>query len=156
MRALLVAAALLGLVAMPAHTEPGPIGAWLMKEPLTLWDIGMIRAGDKAEKAGKSVGAHRGSASYGWADYNWDNNEIDLEMSILGFTDTLSHENCNEIRRYFIMSMAPGSGSLNADETSKSLLYDNIGEWFSHRGFKKETRDDDLAEKLARIIFVPS
>lgn len=35
--------------------EPGPIGRWLMNEPLTLWDRGMMRAREEAAEAGKIV-----------------------------------------------------------------------------------------------------
>ena len=42
-----------GLATQP-QAEPGPIGRWLMSEPLTLWDIGMIRAEEEASRAAKA------------------------------------------------------------------------------------------------------
>ena len=39
MRKSLIAAALIAL-AMPVRAEPGPIGTWLMEQPVTLWDWG--------------------------------------------------------------------------------------------------------------------
>ena len=42
MRKSLIAAAVIAL-AMPMRAEPGPIGTWLMEQPVTLWDWGWPR-----------------------------------------------------------------------------------------------------------------
>ena len=38
-----VLAGVLNVLAMPSIAEPGPIGRWLMGEPLSLWDKGCLR-----------------------------------------------------------------------------------------------------------------
>ena len=33
-------------------------------------------------------------------------------------------------------------------------ISDEVGRWFSHSGYREGDRDEDLGEKLARIVFV--
>ena len=44
----LVAALALGT---PLRAEPGPIGEWLMDQPVSLWDMGMTRIRQDAQRA---------------------------------------------------------------------------------------------------------
>ena len=69
-----VLAGVLNVLAMPSITEPGPIGRWLMGEPLSLWDKGMFEANEAARRAATFVGSHRGELAWGSASYNWNNN----------------------------------------------------------------------------------
>lgn len=47
--------------------EPGPIGRWLMSEPLALCDIGTIRAEEEAARAAKASGQDPGFSRWGGA-----------------------------------------------------------------------------------------
>ena len=77
-----VLAGVLNVLAMPSIAEPGPIGRWLMGEPLSLWDKGMFEANEAARRAATFVGSHRGELAWGSASYNWNNNEIDLFFNV--------------------------------------------------------------------------
>ena len=146
----------LAIAALPTGTraEPGPIGEWLMDQPITLWDIGMIRMDEEAAEAIKAIGEHRSTNGHtsGWASYDWDTNEITIVMKIFGYDDIPNHENCNLIRRHAIGYL--GLANIEDEENAKGFLHSRISGWFSHKGFKKGSRDEKLAEKLARIIFV--
>ena len=96
----------LSVLAASLRAEPGPIGKWLMDDPLTLWDIGMIRAKEDAREAGSEVVKDIGRKQWTRVSYNWDHNEILITLSIHGFNDSLSHENCNEVRQYFLVVLS--------------------------------------------------
>ena len=149
------------LMASPAGAEPGPIGKWLMAQPLTLWDIGMIRATDSAKWASDLVKSETESeigkgplaGPFAGASYDWNNNEIDIYLSILDYRGEMTHEKCNELRGLFLDGLGRYIRALGEDKWRNGIL-SQIYKWFSHRGFKSDSRDEDLAEKMSRIIFV--
>ena len=154
-RSTLMLACVLGALAMPVRAEPGPIGRWLMNTPLTLWDWGMMRADQAAEKAALQtqrfvVGDGEWSSS---AWYSWENNEIEIVVDVASLTADMSHEGCNEARRSFI-GVLSGAWNLRDEQLARQRMSETIGRWFSHEGFQRENRDEDLAEKLTRIVFV--
>lgn len=125
-----------------------------MTEPVTLWDKGMFAMNHVAQAAAEYVGKHRGTFAGGSVHYNWGDNELTLYFSISGFREKLTHEKCNELRRYFIGYIAHGAHTRSHGDTADTMIHVAIGEWFSHDGFKRDGRDEKLEEKLARIIFV--
>ena len=135
------------------RAEPGPIGRWLMNEPLTLWDRGMMRAQEVADRAGKQVVREVGARGFAVANYNWENNEINFSLFVFGFHGKLSHDICNQTRRSFISKLAGYSIKQNAERVRKEIP-ELVSRWFSHIGFESKSRDKKLGEKMARIIFV--
>ena len=152
-RLVLLMVALIAL-AMSARAEPGPIGQWLMRQPFTLWDIGMMRAGEAADEAA-DIANHLG-ITYGWVQYNWDNNEINIVVNIRPAVEIeqppLTHDLCNDTRREVIGALS--WAGMWDEEFTREEMHRRIGEWFSHYGFQEGDRDEQLPEKLARIIFV--
>ena len=140
-------------LALPSRAEPGPIGGWLMNEPLTLWDRGMMRAREEADRAGKRVARDAGKGGWALTSYNWEDNEIEIRLIVIGFHGNVSHENCNIARRSFISELTGYSIQRDAALVRK-YLPEQISAWFSHIGFQSKTRDKKLGEKMARIIFV--
>ena len=131
MRAMLrVAGVFVALMTSPAGAEPDSIGTWLMKQPLTLWDIGIIRARDEAAQAIKYVGQHRSTKGLtsGGVQYRWEKNEIEIVMNIWSYNDTPSHENCNMIRRYVISYL--GAVDIENEEAARDSLHGSIAGWF--------------------------
>ena len=154
MRRIMLVAALLASLTSIASAEPGPIGQWLMNEPLTLWDIGMMKAEEAAKDAGR-VADDLGTGLI-WAQYNWDNNEININLHVINALIPITHERCNQTRRSFIADIV---GSVpfyleTEENLVRKILHDLIDSWFSHHGFRAGDRDEKLVEKLARIIFV--
>ena len=80
------------MMASSAGAEPGPIGKWLMEQPLTVWDIGMTKAGDQAKRASDGMPTKSGMPAFAWAKYDWDNNEIDIHLSIWNYRGEMTHE----------------------------------------------------------------
>ena len=95
------AGALLAAVMInPAVAEPDSTGRWLMDQPLTLWDMGMMRATDSAQSASERVEIETSknplAGPFAWASYDWNNNEIDITLSIFDYSGDITHEKCNE------------------------------------------------------------
>ena len=159
MRAALIAVMLivaLSAFSSPATTEPGPIGRWLMNTPVSLWDKGMFAAAEAAKRAAKAIEAEgHGAYTSHSVRYDWNNNEIIFDFSVLRFSGAIQHKNCNLMRRAFISVLTGGAhagGSSN--KYSRFLIHRTVGQWFSHYGYQSKDRDKRLAEKLSRIIFV--
>lgn len=146
-------AGILTIAVSTARSEPGLIGQWLMNEPLTLLDWGIYQARKSAEDAATEMQDSNLLMTYaaGYAEYDWDNNEIEIWLYADSHVD-VTHDHCNIYRQTFLtqhlLSEARGS-SMHHDRAVKQ-----VDEWFSHEGFKRSTRPEDLAEKLARIIWV--
>ena len=153
MKALCIALVAALALVTPLRAEPGPIGEWLMAQPLTLWDIGMIRAGEEAARAAKESSNNLGFSRWGGAIYEWDNNEIDLYMYAVGYEGDPTHQKCNEARRAFIQDIVYMGPQINEDAL-RIILQATISRWFSHEGWQKQIRDKEIGLKMARIIFV--
>ena len=139
-------------LAMPARAEPGPIGQWLMNEPVTLWDRGMVRADDAAKRASQSIfEVPDEDMSTGLAWYEWDNNQIVIASYFYHWGGPLTYDECNALRRAFIHHMI---GVSITSEHFETAMHGTIKAWFSHEGFQRGNRDEDLEKKLARIIHV--
>ncbi|MDE0433988.1 MAG: hypothetical protein OXH92_08250 [Bryobacterales bacterium] len=157
----IIAAAALAALAGVATAEPGPIGQWLMNQPVTLWDRGMDRALNAAKEAAKRTGPWPPrTVREGHAYYDWNANEITLQMSVIGEVGAGTHERCNELRHRFVAALAYGiptasDGSvISLGAKGKKWLTEKIDGWFSHHGYRERSRDGKLGEKLARIVFV--
>ena len=123
----------MSMLAMPVRPEPGPIGTWLMNEPVTLWDRGMDRASEAASIAADSIFADNVIVS-GSSYYLWDNNEINLHMIAWELRFELGHSECNGIRGVFIHRLV---GVEMSDESFEERANTRIGVWFSHSGYKR-------------------
>lgn len=109
MRTIIAAGALAVMLAGPVGAEPGPIGRWLMDQPVTLWDRGMDRALMEAKEAAKHTGPRPPrTVREGHAYYDWNANEIVLRMDVFGEAGADTHERCNELRRRFLSALAVG------------------------------------------------
>ncbi len=144
--------ALLFCLMTPARAEPGPVGKWLMNEPLTLWDHGMMSMDRDAEQAAEDIKKNDGRW-IAWARYDWDNNEIEVTLDVAGLDGTATHDTCNDTRRAFLAKLL-GAYDLYSEEKAGELAHKAIGWWFAHWGFQSNSRDEELEEKLARIVFV--
>ena len=147
------------------NAEPNETAKWLMATPVTLWDKGMGEANSRADRYARYLGRYRGNWYTGWSSYSFDKNEITVGMEIEGYNENDSgvptHEDCNRIRRYFINNLnvhfLADPSNLNPSVFSEHNIdgiHKSVSQWFSHEGFSRKSRDKDIGEKLARIIFV--
>ena len=151
-------------LSMPLKAEPGPIGTWLMNEPVTLWDRGMDALLEAARNTYElkhlpHTISPLARVRIAYPHYRWDDNEINVHFRVEQVLKAeVTHDVCNAIRRTLIGTMLWGvNGGQMIDATTTGIdesVDILVSGWFSHRGFVKVERDDDLGKKLARIIFV--
>lgn len=159
MKRTVIAATLAVALAGPAAAEPGPVGRWLMDQPVTLWDRGMDRALAEVERAVGAVHAagFTTNSPGRYVEYHWDNNEIVLSLLVFEDRGPITHERCNELRRGFVRALVYGRATTakphKFNAQTKGFLVDAINRWFSHSGYRMKDRDEKLGEKMARIIF---
>ena len=132
-----MAAALL-LSTASVKGEPGPVGKWLMAEPVTLWDLGMIRA----EKAVDNAAASLSGRVFGSVVYDWDNNEIVIYFRTFD-AEFLTHAKCNEVRRHALTELA-GAPKHYSNTAKMELIQDVIGAWFRMAAMRMSTEIKNL------------
>ena len=152
MRHLWVVGALVLALVGSARAEPGPIGNWLMDQPVTLWDLGMIRVKDAADAVEPKVENKFGGTLVSSVSYDWDDNEILVSFVLFGFPKALNHENCNKVRQHALGALILSQIPWESENRAEWMRYE-IGEWFSHYDYQKKSRDKELAYKLSRIMF---
>ena len=123
-----------------------------MEEPMSLWDRGMDRIEGDVDEAKDYVKDELGIIAFAWPSYDWDNNEINITLSILHYQGEMTHEDCNKLRGLFLDGF--GFPREAGEDRRRNATIEMISYWFSHTGFTRNSRDKDLAEKLSRIIFV--
>ena len=87
--------------------EPGPIGSWLMDQPVSLWDQGLSRMQERANEATASMSRDMKISAFAVLRYDWDNNEIGINVFVVDNFNPGTHENCNKHRRSFIQGLIP-------------------------------------------------
>ena len=148
--AALVAALALGT---PLRAEPGPIGEWLMDQPVSLWDMGMTRIRQDAQRASGYLLKDAQLEGVPDAYYDWGANEIVIGYIVFAKDFDSNHENCNRVRYSFTRAIT-GLGETATSELVKEFLLSKVNFWFAHDGYRSKGRDEDLAMKMAQIIFI--
>ena len=155
-------------LSMQLNAEPGPIERWLMDEPVSLWDRGMDAMEESTRIAYQAISEKHdldAATNSPRLSYDWDRNEIEIEMVLVrkeGWAFPLmTHGACNKVRADAIIwivgygtAVELGISRSSYDTIVKDHAPLQIASWFSHRGFSRTSRDMELEEKLAEIIFV--
>ncbi|MCY4151310.1 MAG: hypothetical protein OXE94_03620 [Aestuariivita sp.] len=172
MRLGMAAIAALMAWAAPLNAEPGPMSRWLMNEPVNLFTRGMDEIRERVDRASDSDNEFNSSAS-ATVRYSWDDNEINIYFRLFGLEDSaISHDRCNKVRNSYIASVtnAPRDkelifhkvldgyvdegGASTAEWLTNVHVPREISAMFSQNSHRARDRDEDIGEKLARIIFV--
>ena len=143
----------IGLIFWPALVlaEPGTSVKWLMDRPVSLFDLGVQRMNDDAARAADAlVASHTAPAgpfTTGSAFYDWDTNEIRLQIISAIGDQKPADAQCKKLRGEFVsrLIMNFNAKNLKADTTRY------LGQSFSHQGYEEKGRDPQLEEKLSAI-----
>ena len=165
----------------PARAEFNPAVRWLMNQPVSLWDRGMERMEKGAKRAANDLrrlydselfgrlGAKNGGklTSIGSSHLNWKGNEILIQIDIPGFSFAAlqsskpsGHKICNTVRQFFLSILTFGQWHHRSrrpapsPEKAAKQAHSTIAFWFSHVGYKSQSRDEGLEANLAQILFV--
>lgn len=118
-----------------AWAEPGPVGRWLMNQPVSLFSLGLYKVEKDIERAAEQVKySHaRESLASGGARYEWDDNRIVLYGRFI--MQAVSNKDGQRICKAFIDEVRyfggvnPDTGQLNSQGLSSwyALEFDHIG-----------------------------
>lgn len=140
-----VLVAALSFGAMPVKADPGPVVNWLMDEPASLLDIGLLRLRLLAEEKKETVvGAMNGKSTSG-AYYDWSRNRIQAWYSTKEhpFNKALCKSALNLAR-----------GHLGTVVKGKTWQPDGseVARLFSHTNYASEAAPKDHMNRLDKII----
>lgn len=117
--------------------EPSNTVKWLMNEPLTLFDYGLIKMEERLNDDKCLFDSCTTEI-----DYNWNDNQIEIvrniEMTKNVFKTT--KENLKKVIRNEVMGI------------SLKLVGDKLLNNFSHKGFAKKDLPSNLSDELSKII----
>jgi len=148
MRQIVVAIALvISLVPYPGQlrAEPDPLVSWLMNEPATLFDIGMLRLNETLDLIKPTF---RGDLIAS-ASYSWEQNRIRIGASAVlekGRSDfkSVCKKVIKLIRRY--------GGGLPEFDPSYGNYPSNYSEFFKHFDYERKNAPDKYRQKLDQIF----
>ena len=144
MRLIALATVLAGLLSVQTgHAEPGPVGGWLMKEPVSMWTFGMAQLRihffqlktPELKSVAKSV------------DYDWDQNRIEISAWT---SEQFTEDRCGEILKAIRDGGGVTNGSLLQTGTDRSFYAGT----FASIGYVTKDAPKDYLRMLDDIIVV--
>jgi hypothetical protein len=143
-----------GLVAMfsvapvpSLRAEPGPVGQWLMQEPATLWDLGML--GLRRYIYGWK-GTHPLASMARGSDYEWDRNRI---VIYVWADEKFDRSRCKDI----VIELRKSEGITQRGTYAKeSEVKNSVYASFFDRGFRNGNEPKDYLKRLDQIFEVRS
>ena len=147
------------LYATSIRAEPGPVGRYLMKEPISLFDLGMLKLEMLASnwpnrQAIKEIKAQYGVQPVFIVYYNWDENRIYVQGHIHDFVgDTAKRKLiCGRLIAFIsdIAGVDPQRGEIYSQLPGYSLFADE----FEHRGYSNQAAPKDYKSRLDKIFVI--
>lgn len=127
------------------HAEPGPVGQWLMDEPVSLWDFGMLGL---REYLNGWKGKHPLASMAHGANYEWDRNRIVIFV--------WTEEKFDKSRCKDIITELRKSGGITEQSTflKEYVITNSIYANYFDRGFRTGNEPKDYLKRLDQIIEV--
>lgn len=135
------------LVMSTTVAEPNPTVQWLMKDPLTLFDWGI-------ESLNRQLSNDLINHPESWSSKPWYlGAEYDYLTDRIYIVSRVDMRNMSEaqFRAWCETAFSNIRGLLRVDENGVATTYD---EHFSHKGFHRADRPDDLADGLSKITIL--
>jgi hypothetical protein len=138
------------------RAEPGPVVKWLMNEPASLFDVGMLLLSQEASewvrfKFVKEFAAKYGGQTFFLVDYDWDENRIYvsgyLTADIVGRTEQKAA--CKAL--IIFMSDLAGVDATTGRAYS-ALNSSSFSEHFGHADYEKTSQPKDYRSRLDQIF----
>lgn len=153
MRRLLILAIL--FTSFAARAEPGPTINWLMNEPMSLWDWGVVSLREEAESVRRALGSLRHDLGVlpSSAHYDFSDNRINIHFRA---GSNSSDPQLIEGDCAFAWNGIVGLFTAFHDGDSRESKAANLLEGhFSHPGgYKVNSRPEDIGLRLSRITYV--
>lgn len=139
---------LLMLFCVPASAEPTSKIRYLMNDSLTVWDWGMYRLSQAVAGLNEPETTVRLTTT---VNYNWDSNRIIIFSFPLGYQAKnvgAGKDFCESA-----INMIRASLGINGDNGEPYFGENSIlVHYFSHTGYEKTDRPEELADELDSII----
>ena len=136
------------------RAEPGRVVAWLMKEPISLFDLGMLQLNldlkmeilrDKKEGGNSDINA----------EYKWDDNRIEIAVVLYDYYNPYikytgdPKEVCKDI-----IGALRQHGQIDPDSGhySEAIRNSSYSDYFSHYGYVSKNAPDNYRGRLDKII----
>lgn len=135
------------LICGAAQASPGEATSWLMENPASMMDLGLHRVEHWLESSVADMTDALGTDYYTATEYDWENDEINLSMSIWmdEYSKDAATRACDayvwRIRAYALVQ--PEKGTLR-DGVNNSRLSDK----FAHDGFARSNAPSDWKQKI--------
>lgn len=119
-----------------AHAGPDATTNWLMDEPASMLDLGLLRLNMQLQQA-----------KLGSASFNWDTNRVQI-YTFQYFNEVQSDETDPEaLCRKWVMDVR--AEGFISEETGKALYdYSSYSAHFTHAGFKRKSTPDKLEQSV--------
>ena len=142
------------------RAEPGPVRRYLMNEPISLFDLGMLKLEVRALDWSNGRALEEMVAQYGTSSplftvrYDWDENRIYVQGHVFEIVDDTATQKlfCNKLIE-FISKWAgvdPQTGEVFAGVQGYSQF---AGE-FSHMGYSNRNEPEDYLSRLDKIFVI--
>ena len=143
------------------RAESGPVGRYLMNEPISLFELGMLKLETSALRwvtqgeLDEMEAEYEARGVFFSVRYDWDENRIYVQGHIIEFEgDTATQKLlCNKLIK-LISDMAgvdPKTGEVFSELTGGYSLF--AGE-FAHMGYSTQTEPEDYRTRLDKIFVI--
>jgi len=142
-------ALLLALAPLVAQAEPGRVTRWLMNEPMSLMDWGMVSIEKKLADLKIAESVFTSKFFYGSAEYDWEADRIRIHVSFIGKgTEAECIENLKRAKAAFL--------NFTWDEKEHPrVAREVLRTLFAHRGgYSSKSEPPDLGDVLLNITTI--
>lgn len=142
----------------PTRADPGPVVNWLMQEPASLFDLGMMRLhiekfewSNPRRTFNEEMKAQYGDIPVYLVFYNWRENRIYVLGAIKSQDLLLSKEEAKQVCKRIIGEISrlanvdPKTGTTNGDHSI-------FADFFSHYDYENPKEPDNYKSKLDQIF----
>ena len=148
-----LAVAGVAISANPTLADPGPVTNWLMNEPASLFDLGMLRLKLEVEKYTERVFNNfspKKTGAIGWAEYDFSKNRITIGYEAKTFARRKFNK--SECKKY-IANVQILIGQV-IDGRPPPVGYSNAAALFSHSQYVNSSEPQNYRKKLDDIFII--
>jgi len=165
----------------PAAAEPSPTVSYLMNEPASLFDVGLIRMNDSLRRFNRMhpidlsekpmMGLLRGETDldienigFGtlYAKYSWDENRINIYALVfaIGEEDEANRHVCADLIEYLrfgLFGILPAfienvGKPMDRNEPGNRQVLEVVGGWFDHQDYQSSNRPKYLEVEIMKLM----
>ena len=138
------------------RAEPGPVVQWLMGEPASLFDVGILELG-RFVRSLNLKGMDVEGTSTKSVSYDWEKNRIEIELFLLGYNNKNEYIDVkwdckriiNKMRRSGLIDDTTGDFY---DSSLRDIENSAYSDYFRHHAYKSSNQPEKYLSRLDHII----